>query len=503
LFNSFNIEMSSSDQHSYLDNDSPQLESMVFDSAVISNLHPNSMRALNTYRETVYIRKTVPALESFRTAYRFLSLYFKRRGLYSAKFGYLGGVHLLLMLNRIAKLMATRHSGNDIETSNEKCEPEISPASFVRTFFKYYAEFDWQANIVEDPNPANRALPIKRSVREPVVIRAIFSPTARPNVAASCSSMSARTFASEFELAKQKLDAAQWRWCLRPEKENVSDFLNDAEAFVKIKVELWDLEKQSSDQIRDIVGSLESRIPLILVSLARSEDIIGRVWPARFRTSEDDSDGTAVSGYYLIAVNMKHGEDDPDVDKKTVIGGKVLSAAREFEGIIQHSKNSRNQNVWVSVEVTSKKRVWDMGMFLDDRDWSRLATGIAVPTVPSADEEKSGESGQTLSKPGEFESSQVVGSGSKKLRPIQDVISRLRWDSSYSEDDYVIGYEDRFVGIKEINLTDWKNEQTDLEFIPSHRIVWVRKKGDGGEKIWDRRTRFDALFGSGNTRSGT
>jgi uncharacterized protein (UPF0248 family) len=64
----------------------------------------------------------------------------------------------------------------------------------------------------------------------------------------------------------------------------------------------------------------------------------------------------------------------------------------------------------------------------------------------------------------------------------------------------VLGYEDRFVGIKEINLSDWKSEQTDLEFIPSHRIVWVRRKGDGEEKIWDRRARFDSLFGSGNTR---
>jgi uncharacterized protein (UPF0248 family) len=461
------------------------MESLVFDSDVISTLHPNSIRALNTYRETVYIRQTVADLDCFITAYRFLSLYVRRRGLYSAKFGYLGGVHLLLMLNRVSKLI----------NAGKSSEGRVSPAAVVRTFFKYYAGFDWKANIVEDPDPEHRGLPVKRSIREPVVIRAIFSPTARPNVAASCSSMSARTFASEFELANEKLEAGQWKWCLRPEKENVSDFLNDAEAFVTIKVELWDLDKQSSDQVRDVVGGLESRIPLILVSLARTEDILGRVWPARFRTAESDSDGT-VSGYYLVAINMRHNDDDPDVDKKTVVGGKVLSAAREFEALAQR-KAPANQHVWVSVEVASKKKVWDMGMFLDGRDWTRMATGTGTPLV-ATDETKDLESGPA-SRPSGHKPSKSTGTGSK-LRPIQDVISRLRWDASYSDDDYVLGYEDRFVGIKEINLSDWKSEQTDLEFIPSHRIVWVRRKGDGEEKIWDRRTRFDSLFGSGNTR---
>jgi uncharacterized protein (UPF0248 family) len=307
--------------------------------------------------------------------------------------------------------------------------------------------------------------------------------------------MSARTFASEFKLANEKLEAGQWKWCLRPEKENVSDFLNDAEAFVKINVELWNLDKQGSDQVREVVGGLESRIPLVLVSLARSHDILGRVWPARFQTAESDAE-ESVSGYYLVAINMKRNEDEPDMDKKTVIGGKVLSAAREFESIAQR-KAPADSNAWVSVEVASKKKVWDMGMFLDDRDWAGMATGAGAPSA--ATEETAGADSGLASRPSGHTHSKSTGTGSK-LRPIQDVISRLRWDASYSDDQYVLGYEDRFVGIKEINLSDWKSEQTDLEFIPSHRIVWVRRKGDGEEKIWDRRARFDSLFGSGNTR---
>jgi len=90
-------------------------------------------------------------------------------------------------------------------------------------------------------------------------------------------------------------------------------------------------------------------------------------------------------------------------------------------------------------------------------------------------------------------------SGSKSLRPAQDIISRIKWDPTLSADDFLIGYEDRFVGVKEAELGKWKSEQTDEEFIPMHRIVWVRRKGGdgGGEKVWDRRMKVDLVFGSG------
>lgn len=99
--------------------------------------------------------------------------------------------------------------------------------------------------------------------------------------------------------------------------------------------------------------------------------------------------------------------------------------------------------------------------------------------------------------------------GSKSLRPAQDIISRIKWDPTLSTDDFLIGYEDRFVGIKETELGKWKSEQTDEEFIPMHRIVWIRKKdkgedGDGDDgKVWDRRRKVDLVFGSGVGKGGS
>jgi len=42
--------------------------------------------------------------------------------------------------------------------------------------------------------------------------------------------------------------------------------------------------------------------------------------------------------------------------------------------------------------------------------------------------------------------------GSRSLRPAQDIISRIQWDPTLCSDDFPIGYEDRFVGVKETEL---------------------------------------------------
>jgi uncharacterized protein (UPF0248 family) len=46
-----------------------------------------------------------------------------------------------------------------------------------------------------------------------------------------------------------------------------------------------------------------------------------------------------------------------------------------------------------------------------------------------------------------------------------DVYNRLMWDPSVNSVDYVIGYEDRFKGVKEIPLSAWKREVEDEAFV--------------------------------------
>ncbi|KAL9137268.1 MAG: hypothetical protein Q9175_001520 [Cornicularia normoerica] len=88
------------------------------------------------------------------------------------------------------------------------------------------------------------------------------------------------------------------------------------------------------------------------------------------------------------------------------------------------------------------------------------------------------------------------------LRPAKDILSRIRHDPSLNESDFIVGYIDRHAPeMMEIDVSAWKGgvaDVTDEEWIPQHRIMYFRKKGDGeGRRVWDRATRLDRLFGSG------
>jgi uncharacterized protein (UPF0248 family) len=77
-----------------------------------------------------------------------------------------------------------------------------------------------------------------------------------------------------------------------------------------------------------------------------------------------------------------------------------------------------------------------------------------------------------------------------------DVLSRIHWDPDYRSEDFVIGYLERFEGIKEMPLGLWLKESTEEDFIPQHRIKYF-KKIPSEEVVWSRDDRIDKIFGSG------
>ena len=87
------------------------------------------------------------------------------------------------------------------------------------------------------------------------------------------------------------------------------------------------------------------------------------------------------------------------------------------------------------------------------------------------------------------------------LRPANDILSRIRHDPALEESDFIVGYHDRHEPeVMEMDVSAWKGggDFTDEEWIPQHRILYFRRKGDEpGRRIWDREKRLDRLFGSG------
>ncbi|PVH69988.1 hypothetical protein DL98DRAFT_473099 [Cadophora sp. DSE1049] len=512
---------------------SPNLQNLVFDKDLISTLSPSSIRPLNTYRDSAYLLNTIPHLPSYRLAHRYLSLYLKNRGLYSAKFGYLGGIHLQLMLNRVVKLIHL----STTEDYSENDSISVSAATIIRTFFAYYASFNWSSENVTDPllGPDNKVSP--RSARDAIFIPAIHTPTARPNVASSCTKLSAHTLSSEFKLAQSHLAAGDWPWCLRPSEEGLQDFMQGSGAFVRVGIDLWGVGESNEggrggsgigeEKVREMIGALESRFPRLLVSLGRIVGVEGRVWPGRLfvpdlasksqpeskakgkeideeKTREDAEEGQ-FKGYYLLGVSAREGMDK---EGKRLMEGKLMTAVREFErGVVEAREFVEgSRNVWVVVDVVRRKEVFGMGLEIDRREWggkkreslisAELGTSIAPFSVPasSAATQHTSSTTQTpsISKPSKQPKHKPT-----PLRPAHEIIARIKWDADLDIANYLIGYEDRFVGVKEMELGRWKSESTDEEFIPLHRVVWIRLKDDGGAIMWDRRRKIDCFFGSG------
>lgn len=159
---------------------------------------------------------------------------------------------------------------------------------------------------------------------------------------------------------------------------------------------------------------------------------------------------------------------------------------------------------WVNASLITQHDVQVQELQLDVREWGDYTAEIEPDSddeeeLDEIEDEDAGLAKLTIrSKP----VSTLTPVSATKLRPASDVLNRLRWDSNLDPSDYIIGYEDRFLGAKETGLEKWKTEQTDEEFIPQHRILYFRKKfndeGDGkGELVWERATRFDKVFGSG------
>ncbi len=78
------------------------------------------------------------------------------------------------------------------------------------------------------------------------------------------------------------------------------------------------------------------------------------------------------------------------------------------------------------------------------------------------------------------------------LRSIKDVHSRLKWDGGIPTESIFIGYIDRMRGLVEMPFSD---------FTPGGRVPWDRIQyfRMGTQRIWDRESRIDLIFGSGDT----
>jgi poly(A) polymerase Pap1 len=211
-----------------------------------------SLLKLNPLRDMDYLQRTIPDLATFRVAYRFIKTWAKQRGIYSSKLGYVGGIHITLLLSRICKLAFFQTGA-------------LSASTIVCTFFKHYSQFDWRNDMVYDPQFYKSEVPrYHRSSREPMVILSVHSP--KVNVAHNASLPSLRTLEQEFKRAEQLLskEGTTWMDIVGPASEaaGANEFLNSYTSYAKIDVQYWGGAVLKG---RILVGWLEWRCVSLLV----------------------------------------------------------------------------------------------------------------------------------------------------------------------------------------------------------------------------------------------
>eukprot|EP00033_Pygsuia_biforma_P003978 GCRY01004357.1.p1 GENE.GCRY01004357.1~~GCRY01004357.1.p1 ORF type:complete len:731 (-),score=169.61 GCRY01004357.1:391-2583(-) len=80
----------------------------------------------------------------------------------------------------------------------------------------------------------------------------------------------------------------------------------------------------------------------------------------------------------------------------------------------------------------------------------------------------------------------------KPMRTAADVLSRVRWDNGFSEDEWLVGYLDRVTGVKEVTIAQWdEGLPNGLGAIPEHTVQYFKCRG---EIVWDKRVRLDSVF---------
>jgi uncharacterized protein (UPF0248 family) len=139
--------------------------------------------------------------------------------------------------------------------------------------------------------------------------------------------------------------------------------------------------------------------------------------------------------------------------------------------------------MYVSVELVRREDLHrDGDITLDNDEWERYRNGEfgieGLEDDDESDEALDPETDELRPSEIQFESSKSRKSSRKapvptssssspktKLRTSTDVFNRLMWDPVISKEDYVIGYEDRFLGVKEMPLSNWKREVEDEEFV--------------------------------------
>jgi len=237
----------------------PQTPEDLLDDKILVGMDEASQITINGPRVTELMTKLVPDLNKFKLVLRCMRLWGKRRGLYSNKMGFLGGVNFALLTAFVCQLFR-----------------EAAPSTLVAKFFALYNQWKWPTEVrltieVEGPEEMADVRQWNTAVNArdcmPIITPAFPSMNSTHSVNRHTLKIMLMEFARGNKICRslQKKKMVQdvlpgdWAMLFAP-----SDFFVRYSTYVVVKAQSQDLEK-----LDRWAGWVESRIRTFVLDLDR------------------------------------------------------------------------------------------------------------------------------------------------------------------------------------------------------------------------------------------
>lgn len=302
--------------------------------ASFPNLRASTMTILNGWRDTTVVLRSVPDLGNFRLVYRTIKLWCERKGLYSSRFGYVGGAALTVLVTRVCQAY-----------------PNAGPGELVHRFFEQYGNYPWESRPVTLSTSSAKqdgGMLYRRLDRDAMCILTMHRP--QVNIMRNATKHNRRVWAEELRIAMNLLIDGAGLEALFLQ----TDFLSRYRSYVQIT-----LYASNCSGYRELVAHFESRCVELLTKMQqRNPDLLLHAFPKRFKWGINDS----LQGYkggYLIGLSRASATEEPVKEKRERQLAEFLGVLREFEDGLRAWKGI-TASMWCEVKHVPKSKL-DVG----------------------------------------------------------------------------------------------------------------------------------------------
>lgn len=462
-----------------------------------------SLLAAQSVRALSVLTSLIPDLAVFRKAYVIIKRWAEARGLNSNRMCFLGGHAWTIMLTRVAQ-------------SN----PRVSVFGLVSAFFATYAVWDFRANpitVQTFPEVSYRHV----SRKEPVCIVTCSTPF--KNITRNATQGSRQVLITELQRGhslmslsagtKSPIETLQELW-------TPYNFFTAYSKYLQINA-----AAATHREFVSFSGQVESRVVQLITRLEAFPSIAVRPWPVRF---VHRSSSFAYSCSFFLGLTLKDGISPDDARNSNAHLEEFVTMMENWAGYdvesMRITMQTRPRDYFTNVtpvpetsstyafetilneypdEVASDEEEEE----IEEEEELPLQSASSAPSSSAASSSASsssatttkakpawaqGKKGATSSKPSKRNEAAApeASNNGRRMKTSEEAINWIRHDTRFNPDEFIISYEDRFVGLMEVPVSKFTTDTYSDVFIPQHRI-WLIKQN--GRIVWDRKNRIDIL----------